>query len=145
NEHAGAQRMRMIGYAGAGEAAAFAEIWAAEHAGELVQVPRLGGMCLVLRHETVMRVGGFDTAFGAGKGADDDYCVRVARAGWRLAIALDVFVHHDGGATYRRLGQDPRRAADAGWRALCAKWEHPVAATTPADLARLGAAPFVID
>jgi GT2 family glycosyltransferase len=142
NECPGAQRVRMVSYDGAEQAAAFAETWAAEHRGELALAPRLAGMCLVLRREVVMRVGGFDTAFGRGKGADDDYAIRVARAGWRLAIALDIFVHHDGGASYRQRGLDPRRAADAGWRACCVKWAHAVSACSPADLARLGAAPF---
>ena len=32
---------------------------------------------------------------------------------WKLAIALDVFVHHQGGTTHRRLGRDPRRVAAA--------------------------------
>jgi GT2 family glycosyltransferase len=142
NECQGAQRMRMVSYGGADQLAPFAESWAGEHQGELVLAPRLAGMCLVLRREVVMRVGGFDTGFALGKGADDDYSVRVARAGWRLAIALDWFVHHQGGASYRQRGLDPRRAAEAGWRACCAKWNHPPAATAPADLARLGALPF---
>ena len=142
NECQGAQRMRMVSYAGADQLAWFAEAWAGEHQGELVLAPRLAGMCLVLRRQVVMRVGGFDTGFGLGKGADDDYSVRVARAGWRLAIALDWFVHHQGGASYRQRGLDPRRAAEAGWRACCAKWDHPPAAAAAADLARLGALPF---
>ena len=142
NECAGAQRMRMVSYAGADDAAAFADLWAAEHQGELATVPRLSGMCLVMRREVVMRVGGFDTIFGWGKGADEDFSVRVARAGWKLAVALDVFVHHDGGATHRRLGRDPRRVGDEGWRAFCNKWDHAASASTAGDFARLGAAPF---
>ncbi len=151
NECLGAQRMRMVSYAvkdagdggDAGDGvAAFAQLWAAEHQGEIAIVPRLSGACLVLRREVVMRVGGFDTFFGLGKGAEDDYTLRVARAGWKLAIALDVFVHHQGGVTYRRRQHDPRRAADDGWRVLCAKLNHPVTSAAPADLARLGAVPF---
>ena len=115
NECAGAQRMRMVSYDGAGDAAAFSELWAAEHQGELAIVPRLAGMCLVMRREVMMRVGGFDTLFGWGKGADEDFSVRAARAGWKLAIALDVFVHHQGGATYRRLRARP---APGGRRGL---------------------------
>ena len=134
--------MRMVSYGGADDAAAFTELWAAEHQGELAIVPRLAGMCLVLRREVVMRVGGFDTLFGWGKGADEDFSVRAARAGWKLAIALDVFVHHQGGATYRRLGRDPRRVADEGWRTFCSKWDHAASANTAGDFARLGAAPF---
>ena len=142
NDAAGAQRMRAASAGGAEDAAAFAELFAAEHQGESVLVPRLAGLCLIVRREVVMRVGGFDTLYGLGKGADDDFSVRVARAGWRLAIALDVFVHHQGGAGYRRRGVDPRRAADAGWRAFCARWNHPPGRTAPVDLAALGAGPF---
>jgi len=142
NECAGAQRMRMVCCGGADDTAPFAALWAAEHQGELAIVPRLSGACLIVRREVVMRMGGFDTLFGVGKGADDDFSVRVARAGWKLAIALDVFVYHQGGASHRRLGRDPRRVASEGWRAFCAKWDHPLAADKPAHLARLGAAPF---
>jgi GT2 family glycosyltransferase len=98
NEGSGAQRMRMVSYAGAHQAAAFARSWAAEHAGEWVWVPRLAGMCLVLRREVVMQVGGFATGSGLGTVADDDYSVRIAHAGWKLALTLDTFVHHQGGA-----------------------------------------------
>jgi len=142
NECAGAQRMRMVSYGGADDAAAFTELWAAEHQGELAIVPRLAGMCLILRREVMMRIGGFDTLFGWGKGADEDFSVRAARAQWKLAIALDVFVHHQGGTTHRRLGRDPRRVADEGWRAFCSKWDHAASANTAGDFARLGAVPF---
>jgi GT2 family glycosyltransferase len=142
NECAGAQRMRMVSYGGADDAAAFTELWAAEHQGELAIVPRLAGMCLILRREVMMRIGGFDTLFGWGKGADEDFSVRAVRAGWKLAIALDVFVHHQGGAAFRRLGRDPRRVAEEGWRTFCSKWDHAASANTAGDFARLGAAPF---
>jgi len=40
-----------------------------------------------------------------------------------MAIAFDAFVHHHGGATWKRLGMDHRRRAAAdSWRVFCAKY-----------------------
>ncbi len=65
---------------------------------------RLVGFCLAIRREVYQQVGGFDERFGRGNFEDDDYCMRVRRAGYKLVLAGDTYVHHHGSVTSR---EDP--------------------------------------
>jgi GT2 family glycosyltransferase len=146
NATSGAQLVGTATYRGAGEAARFARQWALEHAGELAIVPRIVGLCMVMRRSLIDEIGGFDTAFGFGNCEDDDFCVRVMRAGHQIAIAYDVFIHHHGSSTFRSLGLDARALVDENWQIFCAKWSHPPSLHGPEALAALArAAPFAPD
>ena len=143
NATSGAQLVGTATYRGVAEATRFARQWALEHAGELAIVPRIVGLCMVMRRALIEEIGGFDTAFGFGNCEDDDFCVRVMRAGHRIAIAYDVFIHHHGSATFRSLDLDARALVDENWRIFCHKWSHPPAAHGRDALEALGhAAPF---
>jgi GT2 family glycosyltransferase len=48
-------------------------------------------------------VGLFDEAFSPGYFEDDDYCIRTRRAGYRLTLCLDAFVHHAHEGTFRSM------------------------------------------
>ncbi len=78
----------------------FASRWCKAHKGESVQLNRIIGLCLLLKREVVDRIGGFDTCFGTGNFEDDDLCFRVRVAGYRVAVARDVFIHHYGSKTF---------------------------------------------
>jgi glycosyltransferase involved in cell wall biosynthesis len=77
---------------------------AAEKSGSVVETQRLVGFCLLIRDRALRRVGLFDESFGIGNFEDDDYCLRVRRAGYRLLIAEDSFVFHYGSRTF--IGMD---------------------------------------
>ncbi len=91
----------------------FADELARERSGELRDVARLVGFCLLIRGSVLQEVGFFDEAFGIGNFEDDDYCVRVLRAGYRLCVAEDTFVFHYGGQTFLGMGM-----TEGKWRAL---------------------------
>jgi GT2 family glycosyltransferase/tetratricopeptide (TPR) repeat protein len=80
-----------------------------EFAGQGLFVPRLTGFCLVARHDVIDKIGGFDERYGLGFFDDDDLCVRAREAGYRLAVARDVFIHHFGSRTFAHLGVDTER------------------------------------
>ena len=145
NATSGPQLCGTATYRGVAEAGRFTK-WARDHAGELAIVPRITGLCMVMRRGLIDRIGGFDTAFGFGNCEDDDFCVRVMRAGHKIAIAYDAFIHHHGSATFKALELDVRALCDENWEVFCAKWGHPVfdARARGLDaLAALGrAAPF---
>lgn len=47
-----------------------------------------------------------DLAMAYGHFADDDICLRIRRAGYKLINAKDTFVHHYGSASYAAIGGD---------------------------------------
>jgi glycosyltransferase involved in cell wall biosynthesis len=73
---------------------AFAAQCRRTHPGELLQVNRLSGFCLLSRRELLDRVGGFDERFTGADAAAGDLGLRMLEAGLRLLVAQDAFVVH---------------------------------------------------
>ncbi len=79
-------------------------------AGQRQYVGFLSGFCLLVRRECMEGIGPggefLDPLFDQGMGmfGDNDISLRASIAGYRLAIALDAWVHHTGSATFRALG-----------------------------------------
>ncbi len=84
----------------------FAWVWGRRHAGQVRDLDRLVGFCLLLKREVVDQIGGFDERFGIGNFEDDDYCLRTRAGGYRTVVAVDSFVHHFGGRTFVGSGVD---------------------------------------
>jgi GT2 family glycosyltransferase/glycosyltransferase involved in cell wall biosynthesis len=59
--------------------------------------------CVAMRRDTFVAVGPLDEAFGIGMFEDDDYSNRVREKGLAVLCAEDVFVHHIGQASFRKL------------------------------------------
>jgi GT2 family glycosyltransferase/tetratricopeptide (TPR) repeat protein len=93
-----------------------------DFAGQALEVERLTGFCLLARREVLERVGCFDERFGLGFFDDDDVCVRVRQAGFRLRVAQDVFVHHFGSRTFTALGVDHRQLLQENFERFRDKW-----------------------
>ncbi|WP_124727453.1 glycosyltransferase family 2 protein [Staphylospora marina] len=68
------------------------------------EVRRLSGFCLVMPRAVMEKVGMLDERFGLGTCEDDDYSLRVRRAGYRLIVAGDTYVHHFGSTSFRKHG-----------------------------------------
>lgn len=60
--------------------------------------------CVMLSRSVWDRIGELDERFFPGFFEDDDYCLRVRAAGWRIACAEDVFVYHELSASFDREG-----------------------------------------
>jgi glycosyltransferase involved in cell wall biosynthesis len=93
-----------------------------QFAGQGVVVERLTGFCLLLRREVWEKIGGLDETFGVGFFEDDDLCIRARQAGFRLVMALNVFIHHHGNRTFQGLGLDARAQLQANFEKFRAKW-----------------------
>jgi GT2 family glycosyltransferase len=102
----------------------FADDYTRAHAGELIDVAMLPLFCAAMSRARFAAVGGLDERYGLGLFEDDDLAMAVRRAGFRVALARDVFVHHYGGASfsrlppsaYLRLWWQNRRAYERKWR-----------------------------
>jgi len=61
----------------------------------------LNGFCLLIRNKVIQNIGIFDEEhFGVGYGEEDDYCLRAKKAGWKLALADDVYIYHAQSRSY---------------------------------------------
>ncbi|MBI4880881.1 MAG: glycosyltransferase family 2 protein [Planctomycetes bacterium] len=124
NRASGPQVVKEAAYEGLTGLEKFAAGWSAAHAGERFFLPRLVGLCLLMRRELLDEVGGLDPCFWLGNFEDDDFCLRVLRAGRLLAVANGVFVHHQGSATWRSSRIDYGALLRDNWLWFCHKWEH---------------------
>ncbi len=78
----------------------FARQWREEHRGKWFTVPKLSGFCLLMKRAVYDAIGGLDERFGLGFFDDDDLALRARQAGFELAVAHDLFVHHFGSRTF---------------------------------------------
>ena len=90
--------------------------------GKTFRAAWLTGYCLLLKRAAVRRVGPLDLRFEEGGYEDYDYCLRLRRAGYELAVAQDAFVFHHwhrsfaSGAKHRERMAANRRVFRDKWR-----------------------------
>ncbi|WP_266183420.1 glycosyltransferase [Dyella humicola] len=97
--------------------------YTSRHVGVLTSLRTAAFFCVMMRRDVYEKVGPLDEAFGIGFFEDDDYCRRVEQAGWSIACADDVFVHHNLSASFNKLKQEKRKALFEANRAIYeAKW-----------------------
>ncbi len=60
-------------------------------------------MCAAISRRIWDEVGELDEHFGIGMFEDDDYCVRIRNAGYRIVTAEDCFIHHFGNGSFGKL------------------------------------------
>jgi glycosyltransferase involved in cell wall biosynthesis len=104
NYVSGPQQIAGLLFESQDEINAFARDLAARNKGQLQDTTRLVGFCMLIRDKALREVGLFDERFGIGGYEDDDYGLRVMRAGYRLCIAEDAFVFHYGNRTFLGMG-----------------------------------------
>jgi len=84
--------------------------------------PLLNGFCTLMRRAVFLEVGGLNhSAFPTGYGEENDLCLRVRKAGYRLALADHVYVYHSKSASFGSARRT--ELAKAGGKAL--KELHP--------------------
>lgn len=71
--------------------------------GKWRETKRLVGLCLLFKREVLDRVGLLDERFSPGHYEDDDFCMRARLWGYRLLIAGDCLVHHEGSASFKEV------------------------------------------
>jgi glycosyltransferase involved in cell wall biosynthesis len=125
NRAAPPQRVADVPYADLESMHRFAGRWRTEHRGQWFTPSRLSGPCALLKRAVLQQVGGLDERL-APEPSFEDLSVRVAAAGYRLAVAHDVFVHGFGGGTSAdaaleaQRGREPSRPAIARARSSSA-------------------------
>ena len=64
---------------------------------------RIVGFCMLVKREVFDKVGVFDEQFSPGNFEDDDLCIRAILGGFKNFICNDVFVHHFGSASCKKI------------------------------------------
>lgn len=85
---------------------AFAQRYTSANHGKIFDIKVLAFYCVAFSREVLNQVDLLDEQFGVGMFEDDDFCVRVKRAGYRVVCAEDVFIHHFGGASFSKLDRE---------------------------------------
>jgi len=63
----------------------------------------LMGVCFVISKECMNKIGKWDESLGLGGGDDNDICLRIKNAGYKLVIARKSYIYHYGSASFREL------------------------------------------
>ncbi|AGA24795.1 sulfotransferase [Singulisphaera acidiphila] len=100
----------------------FATTWRQQHRGQWVFAEKLSGFCLLIRRRVLEAIGGLDEGFGLGFFDDDDLAMRARSAGFELAVAVDLFVHHHGSRTFAGAGIDAESLLETNRLRFEQKW-----------------------
>ena len=86
--------------------------FAVANTGRTCEIPTAVGFCMYIRRAALSEVGLFDLqAFGRGYGEENDFCLRASAQGWTHMLVADVFVYHEGGASFGK--ETPARQSAA--------------------------------
>ena len=77
---------------------------------------------MLMKRAVYETVGGLDERFGLGLFDDDDLAVRARGAGFELAVAHDLFIHHFGSRTFAGNGIDAGELLQENGRKFAEKW-----------------------
>lgn len=88
------------------------------------EVRRIVGLCFMFKRSVMERVGLLDELYSPGHYEDDDYCYRARLAGFRMLIAFNVLVHHEGSASFRhRFPSGFKEIVERNRRRFLNKWK----------------------
>jgi GT2 family glycosyltransferase len=73
------------------------------HWGETLENNTIAAFCWIMSKSIYTKIGDLDERFGRGFFEDDDYCLRVRNAGYKVLIANDTFIHHYGGTSFKQI------------------------------------------
>lgn len=100
NSASGIQVVADTGYTSLPELPAWSATFRRSNRFQIIPQRRIVGFCMLFRKDLIKKTGLLDESFGSGNYEDDDLCLRAELAGYRNLIAGDVFIHHEGGATF---------------------------------------------
>ncbi len=122
NDAAPPQLVEGVSYRDLDEMQAFAQRWRDEHRGKWFTVAKLSGFCMLMTRAVYEAIGGLDERFGLGLFDDDDLAERARRAGFMLAVAHDLLIHHFGSRTFAGNELDASALLEENARRFAEKW-----------------------
>jgi FkbM family methyltransferase len=120
----GPQLVQNITYTGLDGIDSFARDFYKKNRNRLQPTHRLVGFCMFIRRGVIDKIGAHDPQFGKFGFEDEDFTWRTIIAGYQVAIAEDVFIHHAGGPQLRGDKVYNKHLRKA-WDIFKHKWELP--------------------
>lgn len=77
--------------------------WSEEHKGKIREVNFVIGFCMAFKKSLFDEIGEFDESQWPCSGEEIDFCFRARVAGYKVAVACDVYVHHIGSQTFKAM------------------------------------------
>lgn len=111
-------------YADVAQMHAYAQKRRERYRGEGYVTDRAIGLCLCIDRRVIDEVGGIDERFGAGNFEDDDFCIRVRAAGYKIFVCDDVFIHHFGSKSFAANNVDWQSTMHENWGKFARKWGY---------------------
>lgn len=88
-------------------------VFASANSALYAEIPTAVGFCMLITRECLDATGIFDVErFGHGYGEECDFCQRASARGYSHAVAADVFVFHQGAASFSDSSDSRKQAAD---------------------------------
>jgi GT2 family glycosyltransferase/SAM-dependent methyltransferase len=101
----------------------FAAKRARDRRGEFMDIDTIPLFCGLIRRKLWEEVGALDEGFQIGMFEDDDFSVRIRKAGYRIVTAEDCFIHHFGNGSFGKLkSEDSRRIFEQNKKRFESKW-----------------------
>ena len=102
------QKMRLV-YSDIAEMELFSKHISEEFSRKTFRTNNLAFFLTMIRRDVIAKVGLLGEEYEVGYFEDDDYCRRVAAAGYEIGIADDVFIHHEHSASFSLLDDEKRQ------------------------------------
>ena len=104
----------------------FARRWAANFQPALIRTDFLEFFCVLFNRSVIDRIGYLDERFYPRGYEGDDYCLRLAQAGFEMTIARHVYVHQSGSSSFSNTQLSDRiEIAKKNRRKFEEKWGRP--------------------
>lgn len=102
------------------------EMWAFANKYNLESPPdwerrlKLIGFCMLIKREVIEKIGLLDEMFTPGMCEDSDYSFRIVKAGYKLILCRNIFIHHFGATSFGEIPEQRQRL----WSENRAKFEE---------------------
>lgn len=83
------------------EMISFASDYNAKNPAKWEERLKLVGFCMLIKKQIFRSIGLLDERFTPGNYEDDDFSLRIRKAGYRLILCKDTFIHHFGSVSFR--------------------------------------------
>jgi len=115
NYAAGLQRVQINSYQNKEELNDAAFDMAEEMEGQNEEVNFVIGFCMAFKRSLFDEIGPFDESLWPCSGEEIDFCLNARAKGYKVGIALDTYVHHEGSKTFG----DMEKAGQVNYAELC--------------------------